>query len=219
MGLLCASAATAQTPASTAPASRGQDTELSLGLSFLPPVPMGSAGVNFVNSTGLPFMLANTTNRTGPSFGIEARIGFRMRQRLAFEMAGAWSHVSFQTSVANDVEAAAVTASRGVSRFGVGGAAVFKVRAGGPREIYTLVGASWMREIGQISSGALYADGAIVDGGLGVKMWFRDRGKGRVKRVGLRIEGRAGLRAGGLKLDTKSVHFVSGFVGSLIIGS
>jgi hypothetical protein len=220
IGVIWASAAAAQTPVSTAPspASHGGQTEFAVGASFLPPVPMGSANVDYLKSSGVPYSLANTSSRTGASVGLEVRIGFRVRQRLSFEMSGAWSHVSFQTSVANDVEASPLTASIGVSRFAAGGAIVFKIRSRGRKEIYALAGASWMREISQISTGALYDDGAIVDGGAGVKIWFRDQGKGRVKRVGLRIEGRVGLRTGGLQLDTKSPHVVSAFVGSLVIG-
>jgi hypothetical protein len=221
IGLLWASAAWAQTPASTAtsPVPHGRGTEFDLGMSFLPPVSMGSPNINFTAPSGAPFAVAHTASGTGASFGLEVRIGLRVRQRMSFEMAGAWSHVSFQTSVTSDVEASPITVSIGASRFAVGGATLFRLSSRGRKEVFALATASWMREVSQLSTSGLYADGAIVDGGLGVKLWFREQGKGRVKRVGLRIEGRAGMRTGGLKLDAKSVHFTSAFIGSLIIGS
>jgi hypothetical protein len=37
--------------------------------------------------------------------------------------------------------------------------------------------------------------------------------------VGLRLEGRVGLKTGGLELGTRSVHIVPVFAGSLMIGS
>jgi hypothetical protein len=221
VGLIWASAAAAQTPAASAPspAPRGRQTEFALGLSFLPPVAMGTPNINYTASSGAAYAVANTSSRTGPSAGLEARLGFRVYPRLAFEMTGAWSHVRFQTKVISDVEASPLTATIGASRFVVGGAALFKLKTGGKREVFAVAGAGWMREISQLSASALYSDGAIVDGGLGVKVWFRAQSKGRVKRIGLRLEGRAGVRTGGLKLDNKSAHIVSAFVGSLIIGS
>lgn len=220
MAALWASAAGAQTPVSTAPSpAHGRQIEFDAGLALLPPVAMGSSDVNFFTSDGAPFAVAHTTSRTGVSFGVEARLGFRVRERMSFEMVGAWSHVSFQTVVTNDVEASSLTSSIGTSRLALGGATVFRLASRNRKEIYALAGASWIREISSISAAALYNDGAIIDGGVGVKVWLREQGKGRVKRVGLRFEGRVGARTGGLKLDNKSGHVVPAFIGSLIIGS
>jgi hypothetical protein len=222
MAALCASRADAQTPTSTvpSPAGHGRQLEIALGASFLAPVPMGSRDIAFQAPDGSMFTIAKTTSRAASSVGLDARLGFSVSSRVAIEMAGAWDLVRFQTSESGDIEgAAAGTSSMHASRLTAGGAAVFTFAERPRTTIFALAGARWMREISQVSASGVYDDGAIVDGGAGVKIWWRQGGKGRVKRVGLRLEGRVGVRTGGMSLDEKSAHVITTFFGGLVIGS
>jgi len=144
---------------------------------------------------------------------------------MRVEVAGGWSRVGFQTEVSDDTDlnagaaATSATASLPISRFTAGGAVTFSVARKGTRDFYVIGGASWMRELSEISAVGVYDDGAIVDGGGGMKLWWRERSTGHIKRLGIRVEGRLGVRTSGLSLDDKSSHIVPTIVGSLIIGS
>jgi hypothetical protein len=198
----------------------GKNLEITVGGAFLTPVPMGSQNISLIAPGGGPFNIADTTSRTGASFGVEARLGFRMSNRTRLEVAGGWSRVGFETEVSGDIEdAESIVASLPVNRFTAGGAVTFSLSSKPKRDIYAIAGASWMRELSEISATGVYDDGAIVDGGAGMKLWWRDRPSGRIKRLGLRVEGRVGVRTGGLALDDKSAHIVPAFIASLIIGS
>jgi len=214
-----AAAQTRQPPPTVKSPAVGRDMEITVGGVFLLPTPMGSQDINLIAPDGSPLTIATTTSKTAASFGAEARFGFRASNRWRFEITGGWSSVQFQTAVSGDAEAESVTASIGVSRFTAGGAATLRVAQKGKHEFYVLGGGSWMRELSELSAAGVYDDGAIIDGGGGFKMWWRERANGKVKRLGLRLEGRVGVRTGGLSLDDKSAHLVSTIVGSLIIGS
>lgn len=198
----------------------GKNLEITVGGTFLTPVPMGSQHISLIAPGGGPFNIADTSSRTAASFGLEARLGFRLSNRTRLEVAGGWSRVGFDTEITGDIEnPSTVIASIPINRFTAGGAVTFALSSKPKRDIYAIAGASWMRELSEISATGVYDDGAIVDGGAGMKMWWRDRPSGRIKRFGLRVEGRVGVRTGGLQLDDKSAHIVPAFIGSLIIGS
>lgn len=212
----------AQTPVNPtvkSPAT-GKELEITVGGVFLTPVSMGTQDINLIAPNGSPYTLAGTTSRTAPSFGLEARLGFRASNRIRFEVVGGWSSVGFETEVSGDQENASnTTASLPVNRFTAGGAVTFGLTHKTARDVYAIAGASWMRDLSELSAAGVYDDGAIVDGGAGIKMWFHQKTSGHVKRLGIRLEGRVGVSSGGLSLNDKSTHFVSSFVGSLIIGS
>jgi hypothetical protein len=204
----------------------GRQIEIVFGASFLPPVPMGSRNLAIQAPDGSMLTIAQTSSRTASSVGLDARLGFSLFKRMAIEMGGAWDFVRFQTSVSGDIEgAAASTVSSRVSRLTAGGAAVFTLAERRKATIFAVGGARWMREINEVSASGVYDDGAIVDGGAGVKIWWRHDSpvvmgrKGHVTRVGLRLEGRVGVRTGGLSLDEKSAHVITTLFGGLIIGS
>src|SRR5689334_4651409 len=159
---------------------------------------MGDQNITLTATNGSQVTVARTSSRTAASFGVEARMGFPIASRMALEVMGAWSHVNFQTEVTGDIEnSTSVTASTGVSRFNVGGDVTFTLMQRAKKEIYAIGGASWMREISELNAAGVFDDGVLVDGGAGLKMILK-QGNGRLKRVGLRFEGRIGVRNGGL---------------------
>jgi hypothetical protein len=190
------------------------------GLLVLMPVKMGSTPIVLDTSSGATLTTATTEHRMATSVGTELRLGFRLTPRISAEVAGGWSRVTFETSVTGDTEGAASTsATLAASRFLVGGAAIVRLGPRGKRETYVLGGVSWLREAADLAAGGLYEDGTLTEAGGGMKIWLLDRAKGRVKRLGIRIEGRVGVRTGGISLDTRSTHILPVFAGSLIIGS
>jgi hypothetical protein len=214
-----AAAQTPVNPSVKSPAT-GKELEITVGGVFLTPVSMGSQNINLIAPNGSPYTLAATTSKTAASFGLEARLGFRASNSIRFEVVGGWSSVGFETEVSGDQEnASSTTASLPVNRFTAGGAVTFGLTQKSTRDVYAIAGASWMRDLSELSSVGVYDDGAIVDGGAGIKMWFHQGTSGHVKRLGVRLEGRVGVATGGLSLNDKSTHFVSTFVGSFIIGS
>jgi len=221
--LVATSPAMAQTPAPSTPAkspATAKRLEFDVGGMFLTPVGMGTQDMSITAANGQPVPFAKTSSRTGPSFGLEARMGFPITPRFAVEVAGSWSSVDFETEVSGDTEIpTGLTVSLGVSRLTAGGSATWRLRQKARNEIYAIGGASWLRDISELSASGVYDDGAIVDGGAGMKMLFKDAAQGKIKRVGLRFEGRVGVRIGGLTLDDKNTHISTAFLASLLIGS
>jgi len=85
---------------------------------------------------------------------------------------------------------------------------VWSLRRKGKTEYFLRGSAGWMREI---SEGTLLWNGGTASAGGGVKYWWRERTRGVVKRMGLRIDGRAVFRNIGLAESARKTR-VSGLV-------
>ena len=73
-----------------------------------------------------------------------------------------------------------------------------------------------MREL--TGSGALIEDGFIGNAGAGVKYWWVERPTGRIRRVGLRVEGRMSIRSAALTLGESKTRFAPVVVGGIVFG-
>jgi hypothetical protein len=77
-------------------------------------------------------------------------------------------------------------------------------------------GAGWSRDVA--GDGTLSADGTTVDGGLGVSYLWRDRAQGGLRRLGLRVESRLDVRAGGLAHGEDKLRVGPTVTGALVMG-
>jgi hypothetical protein len=210
-GLAVASVAFAQTPA-----PRGRAVELGIGISWAGATSQGSSDINFQAPDGSSLTVGKTESRLSPGIGLEARLGFRLSSRVSADVTGRWTRAEFQQKVSGDIESAdAATLTARMSRFSLGGTTLWQLSRHGKTEVFALAGLHWFREVAE---GSLVEDGLGVDVGAGLKYLWRDQARGRLKRVGLRIEGRLDIRSAGISLGPPSRRVSPVFAGSLLVG-
>ena len=213
--LLIAATAHAQTAAAKAPRKQ---REFSLGGLIIAPMSLGDIEGNLLNGNGnetLTFI--GLENKLAMGYGVEAILGYQLSGRTWFEAAGSWSRPNLSSKVLEDADGEqGATISTGVSRFALGGALVRYLKDTGRTAWFVRLDGAWMRETA--GGNTLTGDGFIGGGGLGWRHFWRTTGKGTVKRMGLRIEGRGVVRGGGLDLGESSVRFGAAGAAHLVFG-
>lgn len=209
-------AQTSQTPATRSP---GRAKEFMFGGSLVGPTPLGSAPAELLGGSG------NTTvtqfrvkDSLATGFGVHTGIGVALRRSFWIEVAGAWTRSSLKSRIADDFEDAdddgGITS--GMSRFQVEASVVRYFRERGARAWFVRAGAGWMRETA--GGNTLTGDGVVAGAGIGLRHWWRTAGKGSVKRAGIRLEGRADVRSGGIDLGDKSIRFGPAAIAQIVFG-
>ena len=213
--LLIAATAHAQTAAAKAPRKQ---REFSLGGLVTAPMPLGDIEGNLLNGNGnetLTFI--GLENKLAMGYGVEGILGYQLGGRTWFEVAGSWSRPNLSSKVLEDADGEqGATISTAVSRFALGGALVRYLKDTGRTAWFVRLDGAWMRETA--GGNTLTGDGFIGGGGLGWRHFWRTTGKGAVKRMGLRIEGRGVVRGGGLDLGESSVKFGAAGAAHLVFG-
>jgi hypothetical protein len=209
--LLFATVAQAQTRPS--PPARGvkKDKEFIVGGLFAGPVSLGTTQADLLNGSGDPSVtLLRTNNNLASGLGVEVNLGYQLKKEMWFEVSGGWTRLSFKSDIREDVEdAQGDSVSSPVSRFVVEGAVLFylnketlKSEVPAKSVWFLRFDGGWMRETA--GGNTLTGDGFIGGAGIGMRHWWRTNGKGTFKRVGIRFEGRAVIRSGGLSLGDSS---------------
>ena len=103
-----------------------------------------------------------------------------------------------------------------MSRFTLEGAGVWMLNDRGRARWFVRGGVGWMREVDE--TGVLIEDGTIANIGGGMKYWWRDQARGTLRKLGLRVEGRAAIRSSGISLDQKSTRVAPVLAGGLVFG-
>ncbi len=182
------------------------------------PTSVGSASAELLNGAGSASVtLFNARNSLATGFGLESNIGVQIGRALWVEVSGGFTRANVNTDIRNDFENAFdETISSPMSRFTLEGGIVKYFREKGSRSWFFRVTGGWMRETH--GGNTLTGDGVIGGGGLGFRQWWRANGKGAVKRVGLRLEGRALIRSGGISLGEQGVRFGPSGAAHLVFG-
>jgi hypothetical protein len=205
--LLFAATAHAQaTGAKPAPKPKRAKQFLVGGL-FTGPSSVGSASAELLNGAGTPSVtLFDARNKIASGFGIESNVGVQLASSLWFEVSGGFTRANVNTEISNDFENAdALTISSAMSRFTVEGGVVMYFNQTGSRALFFRGTGGWMRETA--GGNTLTGDGYIASAGIGFRQWFGGSSRRATKRVGVRIEGRAVVRSGGISLAEKGVRF------------
>jgi hypothetical protein len=213
-----ADAASAQTSSTQARPGPKRGREFMIGGLIAGPMSVGSASAELPGGSGTPgITLFRVKNTLGIGFGVESNIGFELRKALWMEVSGGWTRSSVRSRIEDDFENAPdETISIPMSRFVVEGAVVRYFRDRGASAWFVRFDAGWMRETA--GGNTLTGDGIIAGGGLGLRRWWRTSGKGSVKRIGLRIEGRAAIRSGGISVGEKAIRFGPAGTAHLVFG-
>jgi hypothetical protein len=208
--MLVATAAAAQGPPGATPGAKPgpkRAKEFLVGGVLTGPTSVGSAAAELLDGAGDPSVTwFRVNNALATGAGIESNIGVQIGRALWMEVSGGFTRSSVRSEIRDDFEDAFdVTASSSMSRFTVEGGVLRYFRDRGTSAWFVRVSGGWMRETA--GGNTLTGDGVIAGGGVGLRRWWRTNGKGAVKRVGLRLEGRADIRSGGISLGKKGVRF------------
>lgn len=217
LGLAADAAAQAKpSTAKPAPAAK-RPKEFFVGGLLTGPSSMGSADATLTAPNGSPLTLFSTDNGVGMGYGLELGLGFQIQKALWIEATGGWVRANLTTDVGNDYEGAdSETIKEPMSRFMLGGAALYYLKQGARTAWFVRGGGGWMRETA--GGATLTGDGFIGGGGIGLRHWWRTNGKGAVKRLGLRAEFRADIRTGGISFGESGVRFGPGGAVHLVFG-
>lgn len=213
--LLCigASPALAQAP----PAAPGRPIELGLGGSLIAPSSVGSTSATLLTPSGGTLKLFDVESRFGVGYGVDATLGFRVARAVWVEASGGWSRATARSRISGDVEAApATTATEPVSRVSGEGALVWYFADRGSTSWFIRGSGGWMREL--VGGNSLVEDGFLGSAGAGLRRWWRENGKGSLKRMGLRVEGRLLLRSSGVAFGEKSLQIAPAASGLIVFG-
>jgi len=221
VAIVCSTAFVAPASAQTkAPSKPGTEraTEFLIGGLVTAPTSVGSATAELLDGSGNPSVdLFRLDNKLGMGFGIEANFGFQISKALWLEVSGGWTRSNVETDIRNDFEDGFdETISSPMSRFTLQAGVLSYFHDKGSSAWFVRGTAGWMRETA--GANTLTGDGIIAGGGLGWRHWWITSRKGAANRVGLRLEGRADIRSGGISLGEKGIRFGPAGVAHLVFG-
>jgi hypothetical protein len=198
---------------STLPA---EQREITFGGLLALPASLGSLSADLTRPDGAPLELFRTDNRAGMRLGAEVLLTFPLSRRFALDGAGSWSRGDIESRIESDFENAdLVVVSTPVTRFTVEGGAVIALKQRPAWVWFARGSAGWMRELA--GDNDIAEDGLIVNAGSGVKYWFTAPAAGR-RGIGLRVEGRANMRSGGVIVGEDTLRIAVVVLGGFVVG-
>ena len=191
--------------------------ELSIGAVAMGAMPFGESDATFSRPNGSPLLVFNSDISLGLGPGAEVHFGRAVGPRLAFEATGTWTFTTIRAKVSTDVDGApGATLTENLSRVSVEGSALWRLAGDTRRAFYLRGGVGWMREL---AAGATLAEtGVIGNVGAAMKYWWGASSSGQRRRLGLRLDGRAVLRSGGVDLGVSGVRLAPAASADLMIG-
>ena len=184
----------------TAAAQDGR-VEVRAGGGWLGSIPVGARPATLTGPTGLPFTLFSTETALGAAPHAVMAIGVGVASFVDIEVRGSYGRPKLTTRIADDAEGiGAVAVSETVHEFLVAAVAVVHPSAWrvGPRTgLFVSGGAGYMRHL---HAGNGYAEGGrvyLAGGGAAVRLG----GGGRLKAIGVRVDGGVAVRTGAAVLD------------------
>ena len=181
--------------------SGGSRWEAAAGAVWIGAVGLGESAATLERPGGGTFELFRTETSQDQGLGVAAAVSFYPSSRLALEASFSYARPGVSTHVTADAEdAPAVTSTIGLQQYLVEGSARWYFgRSLGAFRPFARAGAGWLRQLDEGS--AHVEDGASVHAGAGLDRAFLERSRGKLKRVGLRIDARVMGRKGGIDID------------------
>ncbi len=179
--------------------------EIGGGVSWTWSTSFGSRDALLTTSTGGSYRLFSTSTDLASVIGAEVMAGVRVSRGVVAEVVTSYSTPDLRTTIANDAEGASpVTAVESIRQFTIGGAAVVdltRLRARSGLIPFVRAGAGYLRQLHE--SQTLIETGQVYDVGGGIRFPLRSSAgsQSTITRVGVRVEGRATIRSGGIALD------------------
>jgi len=194
---------------------RGPGFELDVAGVFTAPVALGQSSATYRRPDGGLFPLFRTEDRAAAGLGAEVHAGVGISSRISLEGTAGWSQAELRSEITSDVEGATgdVLSDR-ITRFKAEGSVLCTLVQRGSTSFFARGGIGVMREL---SSDSIYAvTGTIGNAGAGVKYW-KHTASGR-RRLGLRVEGRAAIRARGISVGSSTTVIAPEVSGGIMFG-
>lgn len=191
--LLAASPADAQ--------ARRHSLEAAAGGVWFSGADLGTAEATLETPGGGAFVLFRTETSLDAGFGAAASVTFFVTERLAIEAGFSYARPGVSTRVTADAEdGEPVTSAIGLQQYLIeGGARWYLARTFGRMHPFLRAGGGYMRQLDEQSTHV--EAGRTFHAGAGIDRAFVERGEGRVRRIGLRLDARFVARAGGIDVD------------------
>lgn len=218
MGALLLAALPAAAAAQQAqPQAPRRPIDFSVGGMLLAPAPAGTSRATLQTASGGTLTLFAVESRFGPGVGPQATLGVSLSPAVWIEASGGWTWTTARSRISDDVESApALTIDDRISRVTAEGAVLWYFADRGATAFFVRGGGGWMRELA--GGNTLAEDGFVGGGGAGLRHWWRQNGAGRLKRLGLRVEGRVQLRWRGIAVGTGDLRPMPAASGLLVFG-
>ena len=180
--------------------SPGKRWEAAAGAVWFGGIGLGESVATLERPGGGTFELFRAETSQDQGLGVAATVSFYPSSRFALEASISYARPGVSTQVTADAEdAPSVTSTIGLQQYLVEGSARWYFgRSPGAFRPFARAGAGWLRQLDEGS--AHLEDGATIHAGAGLDRAFVERSRGRVKRVGLRIEARVMGRKGGIDI-------------------
>ena len=181
--------------------ARGGSWEAAVGAVWFSGADLGTSAATLETPGGGEFVLFRTETSLEPGFGAAAALSFFATERLAIEAGFSYARPGVSTRVTDDAEDAAPATSRiGLQQYVIEGSARwYPARVFGKMRPFLRAGAGYMRQLDEHS--AHVEGGRVLHAGAGLDRAFVERGQGRVRRIGLRLDARLVARSGGIDVD------------------
>lgn len=187
-----------------APASaqaRKHSWEAAAGAVWFSGANLGTAEATLETPGGGDFVLFRTETSLDAGVGAAAALSFFATERLAIEAGFSYARPGVSTRVTGDAEdAAAVTSTIGLQQYLIEGSARwYFARSFGKLRPFVRAGGGYLRQLDEQS--ALVETGRAFHAGAGIDRAFVERGDGRVRRIGFRLDARLVARSGGIDVE------------------
>jgi hypothetical protein len=181
------------------------NVELAVGVRWTGPTELGSADASETASNGSRFRLFGTRTSLELATGVEG--SFRMQLGSSFDVgvSSSFSQAKLRSEIASDVEGVPdVEALENINELAIEGTMLARLnwRPFGAARPFISGGAGYLRHLHEDRT--LIESGYIFHLGAGIDYVLRTGGTGIVKTTGIRLDGRAVIRARGVAFDDRS---------------
>jgi opacity protein-like surface antigen len=181
---------------------------------------LGSRDAALTGAAGSPYRLFSTSTELSGATGFEVRLSRRVARLIQAEFSGRYAKPVLGTSITNDRESpeAAIVASESTTEYTIGaGGLVYIPRLRIERRVLPFVtgGGGYLRQLHE--GAALVQTGRTYYAGAGASIPFATGRPGaHVAQIGLRFDGRAIVRTGGIAVDGRA-HVATAVGASLFV--
>lgn len=182
------------------------DYEVGFGIRRVGAMSLGAVDANETGAGGGSFRLFATETQLDPANAFEGRLGIYLSETLRLEASGSYGVSNLRTRISSDVEGIPdVTAREPIQQYTVEGALLMDLpqwRLGTRILPFVAAGGGYLRHLHE--NKMLVEDGGLWHIGGGANLVLRSRPDALIKALGIRLDGRALFRIGGVAFDNRS---------------